>query len=356
MIKEKLLFYNDYSSINKKCFSCQQFNHIIEECPKLHFVPNIEKIIKRFNYPFLNERNPFPRKKKKFPNALMSFRKNKKNYQYFKAKLKTQITNVKEEDEDSSSQSSNEVNLEEKENDILSESARSNKKNLYQNSINSIGENHKISITKTLSEDQENKEMSSKNLMNSKGNLPANDYIPKKISDSLTKPLKKEDLLISSQITNTTSNQIHTNNKEIELDRVYSFKNYFPKYNIETILKAFPETLGIEKEINKKYVKKKYSSLQNYTFYGNDILGKFLNEAKTIRKNRKKSVNTPIIKEDNNNVIKSKSGFPAFLGPNPLKKKNYFSKNDQNKEEIKTFAELINTLVQNNRKSKIINK
>ena len=65
MIKEKIILSNDYSSINKNCFSCKKFNHIIEDCPKLHFVPNRERILKKYLYPLLNERMEFKRNPKK---------------------------------------------------------------------------------------------------------------------------------------------------------------------------------------------------------------------------------------------------------------------------------------------------
>lgn len=65
-IQERLEFYNDYSTINKKCFGCRQFNHIIEECPKLHYVPNVEKIIKQYNFSLGDiDRRLYNRRKKK---------------------------------------------------------------------------------------------------------------------------------------------------------------------------------------------------------------------------------------------------------------------------------------------------
>lgn len=54
MIKDKVELNNDFSSINKKCFGCRQFNHIIEECPKLHYIPNHERIIKTHLYPSMH--------------------------------------------------------------------------------------------------------------------------------------------------------------------------------------------------------------------------------------------------------------------------------------------------------------
>ena len=70
MIKEKIILYNDYSCINENCSGCKQFTHLIQDCPRLHFVPNKEKIIKKFNFSKDNERIPFARKIKQKTNAL----------------------------------------------------------------------------------------------------------------------------------------------------------------------------------------------------------------------------------------------------------------------------------------------
>ena len=46
MIRDKILMNNDYSLLSYRCFYCRSIEHTIKNCPFLHFIPNIEKIIK----------------------------------------------------------------------------------------------------------------------------------------------------------------------------------------------------------------------------------------------------------------------------------------------------------------------
>ena len=70
MIKEKILLINDSSCICQKCLSCYQFSHVLEKCPKLHYIPSSESIIKKLNFPFFNQRLPFIRTRKRFSHSL----------------------------------------------------------------------------------------------------------------------------------------------------------------------------------------------------------------------------------------------------------------------------------------------
>ena len=67
MIKDDILLQNDYKLLNHRCFYCRSLKHTIKNCNFLHFIPDIEKIIKK--YEFYNEelRKAFSRRKyKKF--------------------------------------------------------------------------------------------------------------------------------------------------------------------------------------------------------------------------------------------------------------------------------------------------
>ena len=71
MIQEKLRFSEGSSLIERKCLCCKQFSHRFSFCPKLHYIADKEKIIKKeiFASTF-NNRTPFIRKTKKSNNAL----------------------------------------------------------------------------------------------------------------------------------------------------------------------------------------------------------------------------------------------------------------------------------------------
>ena len=385
MIKEKLIFYNDYTSINKKCFSCNQFNHIIEECPKLHFVPNIEKIIKKFNYPIPNERILFVRSKKRSSNARRIICKTVKGYQNFKIRLKTMLNKavIKEEDEFSEDESKSSKNDDElvvvEDLEEVKTNPDSFRKELYQHSLSKTLNEKTLHLSagtkslKSLNDDNmeperiypnnENKvslkdftdsPMNFKNSISVKSNTKSND---KKNNDPGNNNKKFEKNPKQSSTLNV-DNKTLTAYDEVQIDKVYNFKNYFPNFNIEEIIKNFSRISLNEKDIIRKYVKKKYRNLTHYTFFTNIILEKFLEEAKIRRKNRKSILMRKNTKETKDTLINMrKSVYPVNLASlNPLKKKNYFSKNEQNKQEIKSFADLINTLVQKNRKSKLDNK
>ena len=46
-IKDKIFLEEDYSIIKLNCMNCQSLKHTIFRCPLLHFIPDLEKIIKR---------------------------------------------------------------------------------------------------------------------------------------------------------------------------------------------------------------------------------------------------------------------------------------------------------------------
>ena len=61
MIKEQILFQKNYSLIKYRCYYCRSLNHTIKNCNFLHFVPNIEKIIKRDEFYIEEPRRYFKR-------------------------------------------------------------------------------------------------------------------------------------------------------------------------------------------------------------------------------------------------------------------------------------------------------
>lgn len=71
MIKDQIRFYNTYKPLRIRCFACNQIGHIVKNCPLVHFTPDNEKIIKRYNFYDDQERNNiFTRKNLRGFNAL----------------------------------------------------------------------------------------------------------------------------------------------------------------------------------------------------------------------------------------------------------------------------------------------
>lgn len=64
-IKDNINLYSNFDNLHIKCYSCNQKDHIITNCPKLHkfFFSNL--IIRKYNYSIAQERNHLNRKKKK---------------------------------------------------------------------------------------------------------------------------------------------------------------------------------------------------------------------------------------------------------------------------------------------------
>ena len=48
MIRDKILTYKDYHSLNLQCLICEEPGHILETCPKIHFIPNAELVIENY--------------------------------------------------------------------------------------------------------------------------------------------------------------------------------------------------------------------------------------------------------------------------------------------------------------------
>ena len=54
MIKDDLMLYNSQENLYIRCESCNKKDHSIYECPKIHFVADREKILKKHCFPLIN--------------------------------------------------------------------------------------------------------------------------------------------------------------------------------------------------------------------------------------------------------------------------------------------------------------
>lgn len=50
MIRDHALVNNNYSFFKTKCYNCEKSGHLVNTCPRLHFIPQKEHIILKNNF------------------------------------------------------------------------------------------------------------------------------------------------------------------------------------------------------------------------------------------------------------------------------------------------------------------
>ena len=364
MIKEKLMLCNDYSYINKSCFSCRQFTHTIEECPKLHFVPSIEKIIKQHTFPTKNPRASFTRKKKKTENAFKYILQCNKAFK--KVTLLARKTFAFEDSDSSNDTGSvrekldniDEDELKKKDEDlnkpdfyfIIPSKTEVSKNSKEGGSVNSFeGADPIYSSSKMIQIQKSMEYPSMKNMP------PSNNNNNNNINNNINNNDNNNININNNSVVNTqlTAEAWRTGSKDLEIDKMCSFQIYFPNFNIEKIIANFNKTKMLTRIINRNYILTKYSNFKSYTFYVNPILERFLKETKIKNKNRRNSNGkTPNKKIDQLRRLRRSVCFvDANNVRSPLQKKSFFGK-AENTKQISNFADLINTLIVQNQQKK----
>ncbi|CAD8202945.1 unnamed protein product [Paramecium octaurelia] len=56
-VRDQILQSENYQPAQLQCYSCRKFDHLIKDCPILHFVPDKEKVIKKEYFPIQQQRN-----------------------------------------------------------------------------------------------------------------------------------------------------------------------------------------------------------------------------------------------------------------------------------------------------------
>ncbi|CAD8201841.1 unnamed protein product [Paramecium pentaurelia] len=72
MIKDQIIFQQKYNIIGRKCICCQDQNHLIQDCPFLHYKPDRDIILSRFIYPVKMRRSKYDRKRLRYQNVLIN--------------------------------------------------------------------------------------------------------------------------------------------------------------------------------------------------------------------------------------------------------------------------------------------
>ena len=67
-MRDKLRIYNNFECFDAKCSACGKKEHFAFECPKVHYMPNRDFLIRRLTYsaPQKCAVNPHPPKRRKF--------------------------------------------------------------------------------------------------------------------------------------------------------------------------------------------------------------------------------------------------------------------------------------------------
>jgi len=97
MIRDQIMLYNNCQSLRLRCSACGSLDHLIKNCSLLHFVPDIEKIVKRYEFYRDQPRIPNPRALKKKPNGRKLFKRMQKTALRIQKELKREKENEKNE-------------------------------------------------------------------------------------------------------------------------------------------------------------------------------------------------------------------------------------------------------------------
>lgn len=382
MIKEKLIFSKDYGVINKKCYCCESYYHSINECPKLHYSPNIEKIIKKLNYPKMQERSSLTRKKKMKLKALSLVKSNEKTVK----KLFKNLQNKSNQSSIYSEESIYDDNDVDSDKELLKKHSSLQKTHTlsYENiklpseaNLKSFIEDHKNDnslsqegIEASLEKKKDLKEFNRLTTMEvpkeeKKAMFKESKYTTiesqenKILKDPNENYREKKEFKEQHTVSPLKINSIIStpwNYHEFGFDRVQNYKNYFPLFNVTEISKAQNKLKNMEKDIMRRYLKRNYKKFKDYSFYVNEILEKFWKEKKQIKKNKGKEQNN---KNSNSNGSFSNSkkeniheeclpGKDLLSGTrvNISPKKSFFKQEkDEEEGKIKSFSELIKTLI-----------
>lgn len=69
MLRDDIIFKDNFENI-VSCFFCHKSTHLPQNCPRFHFIPDREFLIKKSNFSSPQNRTPFLRKPRKSANAL----------------------------------------------------------------------------------------------------------------------------------------------------------------------------------------------------------------------------------------------------------------------------------------------
>ena len=62
-IKDQILYYKNFNPLKLKCYCCNKLGHLVSNCSLIHFVPDIELIVKKHNFSSDQDRQSYFKRK-----------------------------------------------------------------------------------------------------------------------------------------------------------------------------------------------------------------------------------------------------------------------------------------------------
>lgn len=309
MMKDKLILYNDYSIINKKCFNCSSYAHSVNYCSRIHYHPDNERLIKINQFSHDQIRIPFKRRKRKI-NSLKFIKINST------IELSTLLKQMKSLDSPA----------------LESNCSSSSLSEIIMTEENICNEKQGKKISSELDFFSNEKISSEKKIINTMESL-------KKSKNSLT---------------SLASIKVGINELQ-DFEKIENYSNYFPEKNITSIMKEFSSLIKLNQNLRERTEwMKKYENLSKYTFYSNYIVEKFFREQEIIRSKKNDLIlNVSSPTKLQNNFLPSQ--FTIVDGKKIASRKRkmtFFKGIPTKKQKIEDFTNLIATLIKKNREEK----
>lgn len=345
MIKDQMLLSPNYSLVKIKCFCCRKLGHSVKSCPLIHFIPDIEKVIKKYEYSQNQERNAFfPRKrcfqkKNTFKNIASLLKAHEKIKELLIRQKSSEVPslvynsdldifmNLSEEDEVESPgiKPIPNLNTPKNKNPELINNTPKNKNpepiNIRTLSINKEFSAMHIEKIEEVDEETKSEKETIKTQFNDKKASRESLVIPIEGNQKKRKSAKEKSTVLGN-LTGTTGTLIYSNSpkhsdyldKAENIDQVKCFKQYFPMFNCKVIIEKVNKlkkthNLIKARESNRKIkFEEKGNKLVRYTFYVDELRKKMPEEIRKRLSGNKKQKRNGFLEAEGQKK-KTSSGF-----------------------------------------------
>lgn len=283
MMQNQITLNSKIDHLRVKCYACKKQGHVVNQCNVLHFVPDHEKILKKYEYSHPQERKPFQRRKitrinygvfkqNKNLESRLKMEENKENEFSSSEEFLEPESEVGSVDFDDSNLSSPQNKTSKIKSESFTEKNKSKisepKKNVDRSSINSDSALYQASPIIPSKKNEENIKRPS--LLD--GNEPRSPTIIQKTEiESPEGPLKKD--------VEADENYLW---KVWLFDKVHQFTNYFPMFNCSKIVKDYNKSQSPQHLTNHKKRTKILRKYSEYTLFPAQMYEKIKHKKKKV--------------------------------------------------------------------------